>query len=91
MCKIVTIVPPYFILVLISLFANAHEGKKNSQKNKSYIRTHKGMRLTHDGATFHTARKTINLVQAKRVYVLTITDLNRIDHICPTSGTLSAV
>ena len=77
----------------VSLFATAHEGKNNSQKNKSYARTHRGMRLVHDGATSHTTRKTVNLLQANTVNYLTIqiTDLNQIDHVCPISGTLSAV
>ena len=61
----------------------SHKGKKNSQKYKSYARTHRGMRLLHDGATSHTARKTVNLLQANRVNILAIqiTDLNRINHI----------
>ena len=54
-----------------------------SQKNKSYVRIDRGIRLAHDGATFHTARKNYLAIQ--------IIDLNQIDHICPISGTLSAV
>ena len=86
-------VPPYFLLVLFSLFATAHDGKNSSQKNKSYVRTDRGMRLTHEGATFHATRKTVNRLQANRVNYLAIQiiDLNQIGHICPISGTLSAV
>ena len=51
------------------------------------------MRLTHDGATFHTAHKTVNLLQANSVNYLAIQiiDLNQTDHICPIAETLSAV
>ena len=46
------------------------------------------MLLTHEGATFNAARKTVNLLQANRVnYLATqIIDLNQIDHICPYLG-----
>ena len=61
--------------------------------------------MTHDGATSHTARKTVNLLQANSdpiIYwireankvnylAIQIIDLNQIDHISPISGTLSAV
>ena len=42
-----------------------------------------GMRLLQDGAASHTARKTVNLLQASRdsVLAIQITDLNQIDHI----------
>ena len=54
--------------------------------------TLRGMRLTQDGATSHTAHKTVKLLQANRVNYLAIQiiDLNQIDHICPISGTLSS-
>ena len=54
--KIVTKAPPYFLLVLFSLFATAYGVKYISQKNKSYTQTHWGMRLVHDDATSLTTR-----------------------------------
>ena len=42
------------------------EGKNISQKNKSYARTHWGMRLMHDGATSLTARKTVYIRTASK-------------------------
>ena len=45
------------------LFPTAHKGKNSSHKNKSYRRSHRGMRLLHDGAMSHTACKTVKLLQ----------------------------
>ena len=52
-------------------------------RKTNYMHGLRGMRLTHDGVTSHTARMTINLLLANRVNVSAtqITDLNRIDHI----------
>ena len=75
------------------LFLPQHMTGRTVLRKKSYAWTHMGMHLTHDGATFQTARKTVNLLQANRVNYLAIQiiDLNHINHICPTSGTLLAV
>ena len=88
--KIFTTVPPCFLRVLFSPFATAHDLKTSSHKNKSYARTRRGMRMTHDGATSHTTHKTVNLLQANRVNYLhvAIQIIDLIDHTCPISGTL---
>ena len=59
----------FFFFFFSFFFVTAHEGKSSSQKYKTYARTRRGMRLMHDGATTHTARKTVNLLQASRVNV----------------------
>ena len=54
-------------------------GRTVLREKKTYAWTHRGMRLKHDGATSHTARKTVNLLQANIVNYLAIQimDLNR--------------
>ena len=80
LCPLLRAMYIYFFIYILNDTSNATD---NSFCYNFKTIQDMGMRLLHDGATSHTARKTVNLLQANRVSVLAIqiTDLNRIDHI----------